>query len=197
MKESNVEENLRVMSIDNEQLVFAEGNNGMASTETVAVATMSNNTKRIIVVDDSNQVCSIDDNDQLVPVTVGSYSGPLRRDDVDQSGNETITVADLQAAGLNVIVNAVSSATVTSVSYNGETWQKGQVANGDGVVQPLVVTGSNLSPSNAFVLNVATQEKDSSVIYDGGTSVTWNDPQDAGVWQLFVNGELWLTIGLV
>lgn len=188
-------------SVSQIEIELADGVSGALSSDNAGIVTMTNGDKRILIANALGQICDYDaDNGAAVPVTItpeGGVARPLTLADTALAGNGTITVADLQAAGLNVTVNAVSSATVTSVSYNGETWQKGQVSNGDGVVQPLVVTGTNLTPSNAYVLNVATQEKDSSVIYAGGTSMTWNDPQDSGVWQLFVNGELWFTIGLV
>lgn len=182
------------MSIDNEQLVFAEGNDGMASTETVAVATMSNNTKRIIVVDDSNQVCSIDDNDQLVPVTVVNYNGPLHRDDVDQSGNETITVADLQDAGISVNIASSDLAVVTEVVVG----QEGNVTKGTVFAEAFAVgvnvdvDGQNCKASNVRLVNRFGNVKCTPVgIEDDNIQYLAN--KGAGIYDLIINGSVWCT----
>lgn len=87
---------------------LASGVSGTLSSENAGIVTMTNGDKRILIANALGQICDYSAAaGAAVPVTItptGETARPLTLADTTFDGNGTITVADLQAAGLDISI---------------------------------------------------------------------------------------------
>ena len=185
-------------SIAQVAIELASGVSGTLSSQNAGIVTMTNGDKRILIANALGQICDYDaDNGAAVPVTItpaGGTARPLTLADTTFDGNGTIAVADLKTAGMDITITSAVLATITSVSINGSFKDQGAVVTSLGYRDTLEVIGARLSADNAYIISVGTQEKVSGVNYNQGDRMMWSVPDESDVWQLFLNGELWLTM---
>lgn len=188
-------------SVAQVEITLAEGVAGTLSSQNAGVVTMTNGDKRILIANALGQICDYNAAaGAAIPVTItpeGGAARPLTLADTTFAGNGTIAVADLQAAGMDIAITSARLAVITAVQFASTPRTKGDVVTGDNGGEELSVEGSNLNANNAYIISVATQQKVSGVNYNTGNLMNWDQPNESGVWQLFLNDELWLTMAQV
>ena len=186
-------------SVGQVEITLADGVSGNLSSQNAGIVTMTNGDKRILIANALGQICDYDaDNGAAVPVTItptGGTARPLTLTDTTFDGNGTITVADLQAAGVNVSVSSVENATVTSVTIDGDNVLQGTTQFLSEGQVPLDVDGSGLSCNNIALSNLTSGSNvQADTITDGNIRFTM--PTGQAIYQLIVNGSLWATISV-
>lgn len=97
-------------SIAQIEITLADGVSGTLSSQNAGIVTMTNGDKRILIANAGGQICDCADG-VATPVTitpVGGSARPLTMADTTFNGNGTITIADVQMAGLNITVQSGS-----------------------------------------------------------------------------------------
>lgn len=186
-------------SVSQIEITLAEGVTGTLSSQNAGIVTMTNGDKRILVANALGQICDYNAAaGAAVPVTItpaGGAARPLTLADTTFDGNGTITVADLQAAGINVSASSFDNATVESVDIDGDDVLQGStqfLAQGE---EPLNVNGSGLSSNNVVLTNLTSGSNvPTNTITD--ELVRFLIPEGQAVYQLIVNGSIWATISV-
>lgn len=178
------------------EITLADGVSGTLSSQNAGIVTMTNGDKRILVANALGQICDYNAAaGAAVPVTItpaGGAARPLTLADTTFAGNGTITVADLQAAGINANVSNVNGAAVEQVLLDGELCEEGGFAVVAGGVN-LSVNGSGFTSSNMKVVKASDGEvlAPSAATSD---NYTWALPLADDIIYLMVNGVLYYTI---
>lgn len=183
-------------SVSQIEITLAEGVSGTLSSQNAGIVTMTNGDKRLLIANALGQICDYNaDTGAAVPVTItpaGETARPLTLADTTFAGNGTITVADLQTAGINANVNDVSGAAVNQVLLDGELYEEGGFAVIVGNTN-LSVNGSGFTSSNMKVVKAS----DGEVLTPAAatdTNYTWTLPVADDICYLMVNGAVYFTV---
>lgn len=184
-------------SVAQTEITLAEGVSGALSSQNAGIVTMTNGDKRILVANALGQICDYNAAaSAAIPVTItpdGGAARPLTLADTTFAGNGTITVADVQAAGISLNIASSALASVTSVEADGVAIAQGDVKNiaaGD----TIAVDGEGLNTTNCRLLNASTgqdvaptQQSEDAFLFT--TAEAGNE-----LYQLYINGSLWANI---
>lgn len=187
-------------SIAQIEITLAEGVSGTLSSQNAGIVTMTSGDKRILIANTLEQICDYDAaNGAAVPVTItptGGTARPLTLADTTFEGNGSITVADLNAAGIKVSINTSEDAVIVSVNVgDDEGVPKGYALTSYTYAgKNVVVVGSKITANNVVVSNVMNGE----IIEP--TSVADNEiefliPTGPKTFILTINGEAWCSFG--
>lgn len=182
-------------SISQIDIELAEGVSGTLSSQKAGVVTMTNGDKRVLIANALGQICDYADG-VATPVTItpaGGSARPLTLADTTFSGNGTITVADVQLAGLPVSVESEPSYSVTSVTLDSTPVEDGEVFASDCSGLPLTIIGTGLS-SQVVSLRKATTGQE--IQWDTETSTEYsvrNMPASDDIWLLVIGGSVYAT----
>ena len=183
-------------SIAQVEITLAEGISGTLSSQNAGIVTMTNGDKRILIANALGQICDYNaDAGAAVPVTItpaGGTARPLTLADTTFAGNGTITVADLQSAGINANVSDVSGAAVEQVLLDGDLCEEDGFAVVTGDIN-LSVNGSGFTSSNMKVV----KSSDGEVLAPSASTsdnYTWTLPLAEDICYLMVNDVVYFTI---
>lgn len=178
-------------------ITLADGVSGTLSSQNAGIVTMTNGDKRILVANALGQICDYDSAaGAAVPVTItpaGGTARPLTLADTTFAGNGTITVADLQTAGIEISIVSDDLAVVTEVFVEDDTYEQGSIVRT--YVTPssdVYVEGSNLSDQNVQLVNLV----DGSVITPSVNTAAkqqWQLPYENYIASIVINGSAWVT----
>lgn len=184
-------------SISQIEITLAEGVTGTLSSSNAGIVTMTNGDKRILIANAGGQICDYDAvAGAAVPVLITPAEGtarPLTLADTTFSGNGTITVADLQTAGISIVVASGNAAVITEVNLDGVAYPKGSaVAAVMAENKVLYVQGLNVSPANVRLL-YATQDETQEPTQIDEHEVSFTLEAYESICYLFIDNEIWLT----
>lgn len=186
-------------SVSRDDIDLADGVSGTLSSDFAGIVTMTNGDKRILIANALGQICDYDaDAGAAVPVTIATDGGaarPLTLADTTFAGNGTITVADLQTAGFDINIASSNMAVITSVSVGStQNVQKGSyLQNAYQVGNEIEVRGTNLTSDNVKLYS-ATDNVYVEYGVESPTVISWDLPEDQGVYQVIINNEIWCTL---
>lgn len=177
-------------------ITLAEGVSGTLSSVNAGIVTMTNGDKRILVANALGQICDYDAAaGAAVPVTItpaGGAARPLTLADTTFAGNGTITIADLQAAGIEVGHVSNDLAVVTEMFIEDDTYEQGAFISDVTAGSEVYVEGSNLSNQNVKLVNMNTGN-DITPSVDSDTMQKWLVPNEGSILCIVINGDTWAT----
>lgn len=183
-------------SVSQIEITLADGVSGALSSQNAGIVTMTNGDKRILIANALGQICDYDAaTGAAIPVTItpaGGTARPLTLADTTLAGNGTITIADLQAAGLNVQNNSgdAAQAVVTSVTIGSSELPEGDMAGGDQQGQDITVDGSNLNTANVQLVDIIS-EATIQPLSVSDSEMKWAGIEESGMYGVYVNGSMW------
>ena len=181
-------------SVAQVEITLAEGVTGTLSSQNAGVVTMTNGDKRILIANALGQICDYNAAaGTAVPVTItpeGGTARPLTLADTTFAGNGTITVADVQVAGISLNLASSAFASVTSVEAHGAEVAQGDVKN-IGAGDSITIGGEGLNTSNCRLFN-ASRGQDMEPIRQSEEEFAFTTYDAASeLYQLYINGSLW------
>lgn len=182
-------------SISQVDIELAEGVSGTLSSSKAAIVTMTNGDNRVLIANALGQICDYADG-VATPVTItpaGGSARPLTMADTTFDGNGTITIADVQLAGLDITVESGDVAVVTKVWLVDDEAEQGSywptiVNAGD----EAYVEGSNLSSANVKMLDLTSGEEIQPTS-STSSKISWTITGADYMAAIFINGSTWVT----
>lgn len=184
-------------SVSQVEITLAEGVTGTLSSQNAGIVTMTNGDKRILIANAIGQICDYSAAaGAAVPVTItpdGGSARPLTLADTTFAGNGTITVADLQFAGIDVNLVGTALAIVTSVESDSVA-----VTQGTTVKTPanseVAIEGEGLNDSTCRLYNASSGQDVEPQQHSDDAYLFYLANTSGLLYQLYINGSLWANI---
>lgn len=181
------------------EITLADGVSGTLSSQNAGIVTMTNGDKRILVANALGQICDYDAaTGAAVPVTItpaGGAARPLTLADTTFAGNGTITVADLQAAGISVQSSSNQLATNVAVKIGDVSVAKGATIFA-GLGDTVVVSGEKLNVSNVKVYDSVDSDYLTPTSSTSEEIVFTPDSDSDRFITVYINNEVWAVAAL-